>query len=119
MFQVEADQSKNLLRVNYSGHVDANEAQRCVERIGTVLVGLSPGFSLLTDLSGLELMDASCARHVKKAMDLCNHKGVELVVRVIPDPSKAIGLSILSIFHYRRGVRIVTCETLDEATRTV
>jgi hypothetical protein len=38
-----------------------------------------------------------------------------MVVRIIPDPRKDIGLSIMSVFHYRRGVRIVTCETLAEA----
>jgi hypothetical protein len=36
-------------------------------------------------------------------------------VRVIPDSRKDIGLNIMSLFHYRRGVRIVTCETLAEA----
>jgi hypothetical protein len=48
-------------------------------------------------------------------MDLCNKKGVETVVRVIPDPRKDIGLNILSLFHYRRHVRIVTCATISEA----
>jgi hypothetical protein len=38
-----------------------------------------------------------------------------MVVRVIPNPQKDIGLNILSLFHYRRRVRIVTCETLEEA----
>jgi hypothetical protein len=42
-----------------------------------------------------------------------------MVVRVIPDPHKDIGLNILSLFHYRRGVRIVTCETLEEAMRAL
>ena len=48
-------------------------------------------------------------------MDLCNKKGVEMVVRVIPDPHKDIGLNIMSLFHYRRHVRLVTCQTLAEA----
>ena len=41
--------------------------------------------------------------------------GVAEVVRVIPDPQKDIGLNILSVFHYSRRVRIVTCESLAEA----
>jgi hypothetical protein len=41
------------------------------------------------------------------------------VVRVIPDPQKDIGLNILSLFHYRKRVRIVTCETLDEARKVL
>jgi len=52
-------------------------------------------------------------------MDLCNKKGVETVVRVIPDPHKDIGLNIMSLFHYRRRVRVVTCQTLEEARRVL
>jgi len=63
----------------------------------------------------LDEMDTACEKHLRKAMDLCNDRGVKQVVRVIPDPSRDIGLNILSVFHYRRGVRIVTCETMDEA----
>jgi hypothetical protein len=51
-------------------------------------------------------------------MDLLNQHGVAMIVRVIPDPHKDIGLNILSLFHYRRGIRIVTCKTMEEA-RTV
>jgi hypothetical protein len=42
-----------------------------------------------------------------------------MVVRVIPDPQKDIGLNILSLFHYRRRVRIVTCKTLAEAMKAL
>ena len=42
-----------------------------------------------------------------------------MVVRVIPDPYKDIGLNIVSLFHYPRRVRIVTCETLEEAMRAL
>jgi hypothetical protein len=48
-------------------------------------------------------------------MDLIDQRGVGLIVRVIPDPSKDIGLSILTIFHYPRQPRIITCNTLAEA----
>jgi hypothetical protein len=38
-----------------------------------------------------------------------------MVVRVIPDPHRDIGLQIMSIFHYGGDVQIVTCETLVQA----
>jgi hypothetical protein len=41
------------------------------------------------------------------------------VVRVIPDPHRDIGLQIMSYFHYKGDVRIVTCETLAEAAKTL
>jgi len=52
-------------------------------------------------------------------MDLLNKQGVSTVVRVIPDPRKDIGFNILSLFHYRPDVQIVTCETLEEAMKVL
>jgi hypothetical protein len=60
-------------------------------------------------------MDPASLTDIKKTMDLLNQRGVSLVVRVIPDPQKDIGLNILSLFHYRRGIRIVTCQTMEQA----
>jgi anti-anti-sigma regulatory factor len=73
------------------------------------------GFRLLADLTELEAMDMACAPFIEKAMDLCNQKGASMVVRVIPDPRRDIGLQIMSIFHYRGDVQIFTCETLAQA----
>ena len=119
MFQVEADKSSNLLKINFSGHVDPEQAARCVEKVQTSLADMTEGFRLLTDMTRLDAMDPGCTPHVRKTMDLCNKKGIALVVRVIPDPRKDIGFNILSIFHYRRGVRIVTAETLDEGLKAL
>jgi len=115
MFQVEVDKSRNLLRINYAQHVGPEDTKGVEERVPTLLPELRPGFRLLTDLSGLESMDLACVPYIKRMMDRCNQIGVEMVVRVIPDPHKDIGLNILSLFHYRRQVKIVTCETLEEA----
>ena len=119
MFQVETDKSSNLLKINFSGHVDPDEAARCAEKVQTSLAEMAEGFRLLTDMGGLDAMDPGCTPHVRKTMDLCNKKGIALVVRVIPDPRKDIGFNILSIFHYRRGVRIVTVETLEEGLKAL
>ena len=119
MFQAEADKSANLLKLSFSQHVDLDEAKRCFERVQTLLADMQPGFRLLTDLSDLELMDVACARYVGRIMDFCNAKGIAQVVRVIPDPRKDIGLKIISLFHYRRDVRAVTCENLEEAKKAL
>lgn len=117
MYHVDLNESGKLLTIQFSGHVDAEEAKACFEKVETLKVGIKPGFHLLTDLSRLERMDAGCAAHLRKVMALCNASGVEKVVRVIPDPKKDIGFQILSIFHYGRHVRIVTCDTLAEAQK--
>ena len=119
MFQAEVDNTKNLLTIWYAQHVGPEDTKRVAEQVLTLLADARPGFRLLTDLSGLESMDLACVPHIKRMMDLCNKKGVEMVVRVIPDPQKDIGLNILSLFHYRRRVRIVTCATLEEAMKAL
>jgi hypothetical protein len=119
MIQAEADKSKNLLRVTYAKRVGPSETKRAVETLQRLLADLLPGFRLLTDLSGLEEMDLACVPDMKKMMDVCNKKGAERVVRVIPDPHKDIGFNILSLFHYRRGVRIITCQTLEEGLKAL
>jgi hypothetical protein len=119
MIQAEADKSKNLLRVTYAGRVGPKETKRAVENLQRLLADLAPDFRLLTDLSGLDEMDPTCEPDMKRMMDLCNEKGVEIVVRVIPDPQKDIGFNIMSLFHYGRGVRITTCKTLSEALQAL
>ena len=117
MFQAEVDKATNLLKISYAQHVGPEDTKRGEEKLPALLAELRPGFRLLTDLSTLESMDLACEPYINEVMDLCNKKGVEMVVRVIPDPHKDIGLNIMSLFHYRHGVRLVTCETLAEARR--
>jgi hypothetical protein len=64
-------------------------------------------------------MAAKAVPHIRRIMDLCNQRGVAMVVRVIPDPQKDIGLNIMSLFHYKRQVRIVTCQNLAQAQRAL
>jgi len=119
MFQVEADKSENLLVLRFSRHVKPEEAKQCGEKVAAMVADLQPGFRLLTDLSGLESMELACTAYIKRTMDLCNKKGVAKVVRVVPDPHKDIGFNILSLFHYRYGIPIVTCENAEEAMKVL
>jgi hypothetical protein len=115
MYELQIDVLKNLARLIYRDCVKPDELKLCAEQVEARLPELSPGFRLLTDLTGLEAMDVGCAPYIRRIMELCNTRGIGLVVRVIPDPKKDIGLSIMSLFHYRRDVRILTFETLDKA----
>jgi len=117
MFKVEADKARKLLEIAFAGKVNAAAAKQCVDRVELLLAGMDKGFTLLNDLSELGNMDASCAPHLERSMELCKKAGVIRVVRIIPDPHKDIGLSILSIFHYPRRIKIITCETREEALK--
>jgi anti-anti-sigma regulatory factor len=73
------------------------------------------GFCLLIDLSGLDHMDRACATDLGRIMDLCNERGVSKIVSVVPDPTKDIGLRLLSLFHFSSGIRIELHGNLPEA----
>jgi anti-anti-sigma regulatory factor len=119
MFETGFDKSKNLMHVGFSGHVTADEAKKCTEELAILVAETKPGFRLLTDMTGLEKMDTACIPFIRESMDLFNKHGVGTVVRIIPNPHKDIGFSILSLFHYRHDLHIITCKTLEEATKVL
>jgi hypothetical protein len=119
MIEATLVKSTNLLKVLYTGHIKPEEAKNAAQDIEKLLGEVESGFLLLTDMRSLETMDLGCVPFIEQVMDACNDRGIALVVRIIPDPHKDIGLNILSLFHYRRGVRIVTCQKLEEAERAL
>jgi hypothetical protein len=80
---------------------------------------LKPGFFLLTDLSHLELMEASCAPDLGAIMDLCSAGGMLTVVQVIPDSNKDIGFDLISHFHHDPPVKTQTYQSLAEAIKSL
>ena len=115
MIKFEVDPPRKLLLIHYSGSVLPKETEEGLEQVRAGLAQLESGFRLLADLTDLEKMDLGCAPFIEKAMDMCNEKGASMVVRVIPDPHRDIGLTIMSIFHYRGGTQIITSQSLAEA----
>jgi ABC-type transporter Mla MlaB component len=116
-FEIAVDAPRNFARIQYFGKVTATHMPDCVAQIAAHLPQLRAGFTVLVDLSRLDGMDLDCVPYISNLMDLCRVQGVGTIIRVIPDPSKDIGLNILSLIHYRGQVHIVTCDTLDEAEK--
>jgi hypothetical protein len=114
-FQIETDVARNVVHLRYLGRVTAADLEPCVEQVKALLPSVRAGFTVVTDLSELESMELECMRHLTTMMDACGASGIGTAIRVIPDPAKDIGFNILSIIHYRGGVRILTCSTLAEA----
>jgi hypothetical protein len=119
MFEVAVDKRANLITVTYAANVGPEESQQCKERVVAMLGQMQEGFRLLVDMRSLGVMDLACAPFIEQTMDACDCAGVKMVVRIIPDPRKDIGLNIMSLFHYSRGVRIATCKSLEEARSTL
>ncbi len=115
MFEATADPSKNLLSFAFSGHVTPAETTRWRGELPGLLAQLKSGFKLLSDFGAVESIDVACAPDIEAAMDLLNKAGIVKVVRIIAHPRQDIGLSIMSLFHYRRCISIVTCRTMEEA----
>ena len=119
MFLASSNKWKRLLYVNFIQRVEPEELQRGLEEIKLLLADLSPGIRLLVDFSQLEFMAPACATEIGQAMEMIDQHGADLVVRVIPEPSKDIGMNILTNFHYTRRPRILACENLAEAAKAL
>jgi hypothetical protein len=115
MIICNVDESGRVLTMSYGGHVVAEEMRRCLGTIRDLMDQLKPGFFLLTDLSNLESMEASCASELGAIMDQCSAKGMSTVVQVIPDPNKDIGFDLISVFHHHPPVKTQTHQSLAEA----
>jgi hypothetical protein len=115
MFTVKVDQPRNTLTISYGGQVSRDETRLCAEEVRLALTILEPGFRLVVDLIDLQLMDVACSPLIANIMEICDAAGVAEVLRIIPDPTRDIGLQIMSFFHYRTDVYIRTCESAAEA----
>jgi len=116
---IVANVPANWLELRYAGHVTAADLAGGVVETKQHLAALKPGFSLVTDLTDLMKMDLACRPFLDEVMDLFRERGVTLVVRVIPDHSKDIGFGILTLFHYDRRVKVVTCASRAEAEKVL
>ena len=117
MFLATINKPKQLLYLSFIDRVHLEELERAREQSALLLAELAPGFRLLTDLERLESVDVDCTPEIGKLMELCDQKGVGMVVRVIPDPTKDIGLNIIARFHYRQPPRMITCKSMMEAAK--
>ena len=119
MFHAEIDASKKVLTMSFAQHVDSTEMKFCLETVRSILVDVKPGFRLLTDMTSLDSMDSDCTIDLGEMMSLCDAKGINAVVTVVPDPKKDIGFTILEPFHYGKDVEVTTYETLADAIQSL
>jgi hypothetical protein len=117
VFLITINKPKQLLHLSFIGRVRAEEIAQARENLAALLADLSPGFIMITDLDRVESFGVGCDREIGKNMELVDQRDVGLVIRVIPDPSKDIGLNILGAFHYAKHRRVVTCENIVEVAK--
>src|SRR5437764_11301692 len=115
MYSVEADPSKRLLVISAVGRVTKQEVAAVAQEVRKIMKEVAPGFRVLTDFRWLDQMEPSAAIYIAEIMDALAQNKVSMVVRVVPDPHKDIGLNILSQFHYGPTLKLATFESLAAA----
>ncbi len=115
MYEVTTEPARNLMMITYSGHVEPSELVQGRAKLLRALESMQPGFQLLTDLGGLESMEYTCAPEIEATMDLIRKHQVKSVLRVVPDPKKDIGFTVMSYFHYGRKIPVMTFDSREEA----
>ena len=115
MFLATSNKPRQLLHLNFVGHVTPEELRRGAAEVQSMLADFKPGFRVLADLGRLDSMDIACAVEIGQVMEMMDRSGVGLLVRLIPDPTRDIGLDILTLFHYQHRPRVITCQSAVEA----
>src|SRR5579862_5424919 len=105
MVLVTSNKHQRLLCLSYVQRVLPAELETIRPELQAMLADLPPDFRLLGDLTLLEYMDPGCMAEIGRTMEMVDQHGVGLIVRVIPDPARDIGLNILTIFHYMHQPR--------------
>ena len=119
MILVTSSQAKNLLSVSYIGRVRLADFQKNAADFTAQMATMPKRYNLLSDFSQLDSMDLDCAAEMGRLMKVIGQSGAGLIVRVIPDPSKDIGMNILTAFHFRGHPTIVTCQNMREAMKAL
>lgn len=117
MFLAEINPPQRLLHLSFIGHVTAAELAHHRDELAALMAALPAGFRLLTDLGRLDSMELDCEPEIGWIMDACDRRGVDTVIRIVPDPQKDIGLNIITLFHYHHRVRAVKCDSMAAAGR--
>jgi hypothetical protein len=117
--EAEFDVARNLLRTRYAGHPTTPDLELGVAKIRAALVQLKPGFTILADWSKVEGMELDSVPYIAEIMEMARTHRAALIVRVLPESSKDIGINILSATRLRGSARIVTADNLEEAERLI
>jgi hypothetical protein len=113
-FEIAAGADRQILRIVFRGVVRAESLAAHAQLSAEVIAAMSPGFTAVADLSGLEQMELDCVPHITRLMELFKRAGVGRVFRLIPDADKDIGFTLLSHTHYRGKVPFRTFATALE-----
>jgi hypothetical protein len=114
MIKVDFDPGKNVVIIELAGGVDAAQARLALLELERGLANVERGFKVLVDFTAVETLEPEVKGEIVKAMDFLDSKGIEEIVRVLPDPEPELGFNRLSAFHYSPRVRVHAVRTRSE-----
>ena len=119
MFLITTNKRRNLVLLTLAGEVTAPEMRDARVELEDILGNLQPEFTFVTDFTNLDQMADEAAPEIGQVMEALEGRSVSLIIRVLPDPTKDIGMNILSRFHYEHPPRTATCRTMAEALKAM
>lgn len=114
-FVLELEPSRPVVWTIFRGVVTPEDVERELERADEAVSALRPDFVVVADLTEVEEIQLECVGSIGRMMDRFLALGVGRVVRIIPDPDKDFGFTILSHTHYRGRVPFQLCVSRAEA----
>lgn len=115
MIKTSYDEKRNAVIIEFKGNVDATQAEKSFADLDEVLPKHGKGFTLLTDFSSVETMELAVKSVIEEAMEVFDAMWVNEILRVLPDPAMDIGFNVLSISHYSKHPKVITCRSREEA----
>jgi len=88
-------------------------------KIQATLPQFQPGFTVFADFSQVASMNLDCVRPLAAMMESLRAAHVGMLVRILPEPNRDIGINLIGLVHYRGQVKVVTVDTLAEAERVL
>ena len=115
MINAQYDAKRNAVIIEFAGDVDAAQAEKSFAGLDKVLPKHGKGFTLLTDFSSVENMEPAVKSVIEESMELFDAMWVDEIIRVLPDPAMDIGFNILTLSHYSKHPKVITCRSRTEA----
>lgn len=115
MIKISYEENLNAVIIKYSGKVDGQEMEKLLPTLRTLAASFKENFKVLADFWELEAISQDVREPLKKIMDFLNEKGVNEVLRIVPDSANDIGFNIMSAFHYSKDVRFQNVNSREEA----
>jgi anti-anti-sigma regulatory factor len=105
MVKASYDGKRNTIIVEFEGNVDGAQGNKFSSDLERIIPKGGSGFALLADFSSVGTMEPEVESELKKAMKLLNARGVNEIVRVLPDPNMDIGFQIMTRCFYSNKIK--------------